>query len=186
MSESSIPGTSLHRELPVGYHARDGVAIPKRCAAARQPSARRTVRDAKASRSREAILPSNRRSSRYVELGGLWNPAAKTLLHNTFGRIRSNQFLCQSCRRTAVVWTAALVAVSAPLGAGVPSRAPREPVQGGRRGSVPAAPTPGLHARGAATDRTGVGRGSSRPGASTGSMATPLHSCPWMARFSPA
>ena len=181
-----IPGESLHRKLPAGYHARDGVAIPKRCATARQPSARRTVRGAKPSRSGEAVLPSNRRSSRDVELGVTWSPAAKTLLHNTFGLIRSNQFLCQSCRRTAVVWTAALVAVSAPLGAGVPSRAPREPVQCGRRGSIPAAPTPGLHARGAATDRTGVGRGSSRSGASAGSMATPLHSCRWMPRFSPA
>ena len=91
-----IPGESLHRKLPAEYHARDGVAIPKRCAAARQPSARQTVRRAKASRSREAILPSNRRSSRYVELGGLWNPAANTLLHDTFGRVRSNPFLCQS------------------------------------------------------------------------------------------
>ena len=73
-----------------------------------------------------------------------------------------------------------------PFGAGVPSRAPREPVQDGRRGSVPAAPIPGLHAGGAATDRTAVGRGSSRSGASTGSMAARLHSCPWMPRFSPA
>lgn len=89
-------------------------------------------------------------------------------------------------RRTAVVWTAALVAVSAPLGAGAASRAPSELVHGGRRGSVPAAPTPGLHAGGAATDRTAVGRGSSRSGASTGSMAARLHSCPWMHRFSPA
>lgn len=100
-----------------------------------------------------------------------------------FDPIRS----CASpARRTAVVWTAALVAVSAPLGAGAASRAPSELVHSGRRGSVPAAPTPGLHARGAATDRTGVGRGASRPGASTGSVATPLHSCPWMPRFSPA
>ena len=100
-----------------------------------------------------------------------------------FDPIRS----CASpARRTAVVWTAALVAVSAPLGAGAASRAPSELVHGGRRGSVPTAPTPGVHACGAATDRTGVGRGSSRSRASTGSMTVPLHSCPGMRRFSPA
>lgn len=57
-----------------------------------------------------------------------------------FAPIRS----CASpARRTAVVWTASLAAVSAHFGAGVASRAPSKPVQGGRLGSVPAAPTPG-------------------------------------------